>query len=171
MMAERPQWPMTIGTVGVVLGALLVLDNLDELVTLRWTATEWRQVFGPYVAEWIARTTPSVGWRLGAAVVEIGLGVLLIGGSVALRRRTRRGVARCRLWAWLAVAWILVAVGRGTVWLLLHARELPAAADDWRGYAVLGLGLAIVLLLAFPVFLLVWLSQPAVRKEVDTWTA
>jgi len=169
MMAERSQWPVTVGTVGVVLGALLVLDNVDELVTLRWTTAEWRQLFGPYVAEWIARAMPSAAWRLGAAAVEIGLGVLLISGSVGLRRRTYRGVSRCRLWAWLAIVWIVVTVGRGVVWMIRHAPELPAGPEGWRAYAALGLGLAIVLLLVFPVFLLVWLSQPAVRDEVEAW--
>ncbi|MDH4352200.1 MAG: hypothetical protein OEW56_13715, partial [Gemmatimonadota bacterium] len=77
MADDRARWPTTVGTIGIVLGVILLLDTVDELVTLRWTAAEWRALFGPYVASWIDRTMPPVAWRLASAGVQIGLGILL----------------------------------------------------------------------------------------------
>lgn len=170
MTGSDSRWPITIGTIGVILGVVLILDNVDDLVTLRWTAAEWQSLLGPYIADWIARTLPPTGWRLLAAVVQIGLGGLLIVASVGLRRRSRAGVARCRLWAWLAIGWTAVTIAGGTLWLLRHAAEFPSLASPGvGGYVAFGLALALVLLLAFPVFLLVWLSLPHVRAEWQGW--
>lgn len=170
MTREESRWPITVGTIGIALGVILIFDNVDDLVTLRWTAAEWRSVFGAYVADWVVRTLPPVGWRLVSAMVQIGLGVLLIVASVALRRRSRAGVRRCRLWAWLAIGWVAVIVGQGALWLHRHGAELPAlASSGLRGYLVFALALTLVLLLAFPVFLLVWLSRPDVRTECEAW--
>jgi hypothetical protein len=169
MTGEPSRWPITIGTIGVILGVVLILDNVDDLITLRWTATEWQRLLGPYIADWIARTLPPAGWRLVSALVQIGLGGLLIVASVGLRRRSRVGVSRCRLWAWLAIGWTVVAIGLGTLWLFRRA-ELPSLASPGvGGYVAFGLALALVLLLAFPVFLLVWLSLPHVRAEWEAW--
>ncbi len=58
----------------------------------------------------------------------------------------------------------------GLWWLERIGPRLSALAPaGWQGYAVLGILLAVVLMLAFPVFLLVWLSRPAVRQETAHW--
>jgi uncharacterized membrane protein HdeD (DUF308 family) len=170
MTDSSAQWPTTIGTIGIIIGIVLVLDNVDDLVLVWWTAGDWGQVFAPAIADLIARTTPSAGWRLVEGVVEVGLGTLLIVASLAVRRRFRRGIPLCRLWAWLAVAWTVVVMARSLVWISRHAGELSAVVGrEVRGYAVFGLLLALVLLLAYPVFLLVWFSRPTVRAESGTW--
>ena len=172
MTDERTRWPTTLGTIGIVLGVILILDQFDELITLRWTAAQWRSVVGPYLADWIVHTLPPAWWRLLSAAVQIGLGVLLVAASVALRRRSRAGVARCRVWAWLAIGWVVVVMGQATLWLFRHRAELSTlVVSGWAGYAVFALGLAFVLLLAFPVFLLVWLSRPETRAEHEAWDA
>ena len=169
-MDDRPQWPTVIGTIGIVLGFILLVDKVDDVMTLRWTAQEWRRIFAPDLADLIARTMPPVAWRVFSAAAQISLAVFLIVGALALRRRTRNGVSLCRLWAWLAIIWVLVTVGRGVLWLQQHAGELPELASvSWQGYAAFGIVVAVALLLAFPVFLLVWLSQPAVRAEYGRW--
>lgn len=113
---------------------------------------------------------PPAAWRAVSAAVQIGLAVLLIVGSVALRRRARHGVALCRLWAWLAIGWVVVVIGRGALWLEQHGSELPAVGTlGWPVYVPFALALAAALLIAFPVFLLVWLSRMAARSEYETW--
>lgn len=172
MTGEESRWPITIGTIGVILGVVMIVDTVDEFVTLRWTAVEWRTFLGSYIADWVVRTLPPLGWRLASALVQTGLGGLLIIASVGLRRRSRAGVSRCRLWAWLAIGWAAVTIGLGTLWLLRHYAELPSLASPGvGGYVVFGLALALALLLAFPVFLLVWLSLPHVRAEHEAWNA
>ena len=104
------------------------------------------------------------------AAGQMGLAALLLFGSLALRRRARNGVSLCRLWAWLAVVWVVVTMGRAIWWLQRHAAELPTLAPvSCQGYAVFALAFAFILLLAFPVFLLVWLSKPSVRAEYEAW--
>jgi hypothetical protein len=170
-MSNSPRWPAVIGTLGIVLGVVLLLDKIDDVLTLSWTAQDWGRIFAPDLADLIARSMPPVAWRVFSAAVQIALAALLIGGSVALRRRARSGVRLCRLWAWLAVVWIVVSMGRSVWWLQQHGGELPASPSIVWGFAVMGIAFATVLLLAFPVFLLVWLSRPAVRGEYATWPA
>ncbi len=169
-MDNRPQWPTVIGTIGIVLGIVLLLDSVDDLITVRWTAAEWRRIFPPDLADLIARSMPPAAWRAVSAAVEIGLAALLIVGSLGLRRRARHGVSLCRLWAWLAIGWVVVVIGRGTLWLEQHGGELPAVGTiTWQVYVPFALVLAAALLLAYPVFLLVWLSRTAARSEYETW--
>ncbi|MEB3323327.1 MAG: hypothetical protein VKI81_10940 [Synechococcaceae cyanobacterium] len=168
-MHETPRWPTVIGTIGIVVGVLLILDNVDDLLLLEWTEADWRRLVGPYIADMVVRAMPSVGWRLATAAVEIGLGTVLVVGSVGVRRREARGVTLCRVWAWLAIVWVLVGAGRGAFWLQRHGADLPAMATS--GPVVFALLLSVVLLLAFPVFLLAWFSSATVRHEIETWGA
>jgi len=158
--SPRPKWPKVIGTIGVVMGALILFDQLDDLATLSWTEDDWRRIFAPDIAELIVRSMPSTGWRLFTIIVQMGLGVLLVVGSLALRRRARRGIYLCRLWAWLAIAWSVFVMGRAAWWIQQYAGEsrgIPPAS--WQAFGMFGIGLALVLLLTFPVFLLVWFSN------------
>ena len=107
-MDDGPRWPTVIGTIGIVLGIVLLLDKVDDVMTLRWTAEDWRRIFGPNLADLIARSMPPFAWRVASTAVQIGLAALLIVGSVAVRRHARNGVSLCRLWAWLAMGWAVV---------------------------------------------------------------
>ena len=170
MTDSSVQWPTTIGTIGVIIGVLLVVDTVDDLLTLQWTADDWGRIFAPGLADLLARTTPPAAWRLASGIAQAGLGVFLIVASLALRRRSRRGVSMCLAWAWLAIAWTVVVMTWGVVWIVRHGTEIPGiAGEGWGGYVVLGVLLAFVLLLAYPVFLLVWFSRPSVRAECATW--
>jgi peptidoglycan biosynthesis protein MviN/MurJ (putative lipid II flippase) len=139
-------------------------------MTLRWTVEDWRRFFAPGIAELIVSAAPPVGWRLLSGLTQIALGVLLFFGSLALRRRTRWGIHLCRLWAWFAIVWAAITMGWAAWWLLHYASEIRGdAIINWQGYAVFGIVLAFVLTLAFPVFLLVWLSKRVVRAEYESW--
>jgi hypothetical protein len=171
-MQLEPRWPTVIGTIGIVIGIVLLIDTADDMLTLRWTAEDWRRVFAPQITDGIARAMPSVGMRILSTVVQVALAALLIVGSLALRRRSSAGVAHCRLWAWLAVAWIVIQVARGAVWLRRFGDDLPSVgAVTPHAYALFAGALAVAILLAFPVFLLVWLSRPTVRAEFERWAS
>ncbi len=171
-MQDRPRWPTVIGTIGMVIGIVLLIDTVDDVMTLQWTAEDWRMIFAPNVADLIARSMPPVAWRVFSTAAQTGLAALLIVGSIGLRRRRPAGVSLCKLWAWLAIVWVVVLMIRGAVWLRQLSGELPAlGAVSSQAYALAAVVLAVAILLAFPVFLLVWLSKPAVRAEYDTWAA
>lgn len=168
--APRPQWPRVIGTIGIILGIIIFIDKIDDLVTLTWSAADWQTIFAPDIAELIVRASRPVGWHLLSGVVQMGLGVFLVVASIALRRRRRAGVSLCRVWAWLAIAWAVTAMGWAIWWLPRHAAEIPGLSlASWQAWAVFGIVFALVLILAFPVFLLLWFSKLDVRAEVETW--
>lgn len=166
----RPRWPGVVGTIGMILGVIIFLDKIDDLVTLTWTEEDWRRIFAPDIAEVIARARPPQAWRLVSHLVQMGLGVLLFVGSIVLRRRRRAGVRLCRVWAWLAIVWAVVTIGWAIWWLQQFGGEMAdVSLVGWQGYAAFGIVLALVLMLAFPVFLLVWFSKLDIWAEYATW--
>jgi len=169
---ESPsRWPLTLGTIGIVVGALMILDQLDDLLfTQFWTVEEWRALVGRELADFLVRSLPSRSWMVTTSLVKMALGALLVAGSISLRRRRRLGVTLCRSWAGLAIAWLVVEIGWGLVWLSRHAEEIPGLpAEGWQGTATCGALFALALLLAWPVVLLVWLARPDVRQETAGW--
>ena len=105
-----------------------------------------------------------------SSVVHMALAILLFTGSWALRGRRRSAVAKCRAWATLAIAWVAVEIGWAIWWLSRFTGEIMGVAQaTWRGYAAFGITAALVILLAFPVFLLTWLSRSHVRAEYEAW--
>ena len=168
--ATRSRWPGVIGTIGVVLSVIIIIDQIDDLLTLSWTLEDWQRIFAPGIAELIVNSAPPMVWRVLSGLIQIGLGVILFLGSMALRRRTLWGIHLCKLWAWLAIVWAIITVGWGARWLMLHAEEIHGTSIiNWQGYSVLGLTLALVLMVAFPMFLLVWFSTRSVRAEYQDW--
>ena len=90
-MSDQPHWPVVVGTLGLLLGVLLVIDKVDDLLTIGWTAKDWERIFAPALADLITRSMPPVAWRVTAALVELALAVFLVVGSLGLRRRRGRG--------------------------------------------------------------------------------
>lgn len=171
----RSNWPEVIGIIGIILSAIIFIDKLDDLAMLNWTQEQWRGLVGANLAELIVGSLPPVAVRLVTAVAHMALAVLLFAGCVALRRRRRVGVSRCRAWAALAIVWVLLEVGWAAWWLSQRTDEVARVAgmspSTWLGYAGFGIAVALALLLAFPVFLLIWLARPGVKAEHETWPA
>lgn len=166
-----PRWPRTVGAIGLVVGAIMVLDQVDELLLpLFWDTGGWRRLVGGEVADLLMRSMPPRVWVVAASLVKMALGVLLMVGSLRLRRLRRSGVTLCRAWAGLAIAWLAVEMGWAVVWFSHHAGEIPGLpAQGWQSAATCGVALALVLLLAWPVCLLVWFAKPEVREEIAGW--
>ena len=170
-MSDQARWPVNIGSIGVLLGLLFVIDKVDDLMTLQWAVADWERIFAPDIADLIVRSMPPAAWRVTSALVELALAAFLIFGSLGLRRRQPASVARLRLWAWLAIGWAVVVVGWGWWWLQRQGGlSSVTGIEHWQGYAVFGLAVAVLLLLAFPVFLLVWFARPDVRAEYEAWS-
>lgn len=166
------QWPRVLGVVGGVLGALMFLDKLDDLfVTKVLPMRELSGLIGSEATELIVRTSPA-GWRLASFLVAGSLGILLLVGSVRLSHRSPSGVTFCAVWAWMAMGWALVETIRAAVVLRTLAASAPVIRGvDWTGFAGMGIAVALVVMLAYPVFLLIWFSLPSVRAEYSAWRA
>ena len=138
-------WPRIVGTIGIVLGVLIFVDQLDDLwLGLTWTEEDWRRFFSPEIAALMAAALRPTGWQLASTVIQMGLGILLVAGSLGLHRRRRSGVSFCRLWAWLAIAWVVIDIG-WAVWLLSrYAGDIPGVPFvSWQAAAALGIGIAL----------------------------
>lgn len=166
----RSRWPDVIGIVGLILSAIMFFDKLNDLATLTWTEEQWSRFVGAELADVIVRSLPPRGIRVVSSVVHMALAILLFTGSWALRGRRRSGVYQCRAWAMLAIVWVAVEIGWAIWWLSRFTGEIMGIAQaTWQGYAAFGITAALVILLAFPVFQLIWLSRDEVRAEYEVW--
>lgn len=166
----RPIWSAVVGTIAVIAGALTVVDQLDDLATLGWDQQDWARFVGPRLAEIIVGAMPPLFWRVTTLLVQLALGILLAVAGLRLRRRRRSGVRLCRLWAGLAIAWALCTTGVAAVWLRGYGATIGGAElVNWEGWAVFGIGLALAILVAFPVLLLIWFQRPQVQADYEAW--
>jgi hypothetical protein len=66
--------------------------------------------------------------------------------------------------------WVAVEIGWVVWWLSRFTGEITGIAQaTWQGYAAFGITAALAILLAFPVFLLIWLYRSHVRAEYVGW--
>lgn len=167
-----PRWPKVIGTIGAVLGVVMLIDKADDLalVPLLWVGDSRTLLLGPELGDFVARTMPWGAWVFFYILLGMALGLLLVIGSLRLRRRRPSGVTLCRAWAWLSIAWLAAGVAWTLWWLGKYGGEVADyAGAGWQGPALLGSLVALALLLTYPVFLLVWLARTAVKEEVLRW--
>jgi hypothetical protein len=169
--SAQSKWPKVIGTLGVVLGVLMVLDTLDDVLFRLFTNEEdWAGWVGANIARSIVVSMPPIAWALLSAVIQIGLGAYLVAGSLRLRRRQASGVEMCRTWAKVTVAWVIVSMGLALWWIGRIAGEFAGATQaQVESAALYGVALAALLLLAYPLFLLYWFSKDTIRAETASW--
>ncbi len=166
-----PPWPKVIGTIGAVLGVIMVVDKTDDLalIPLMWAEDSRRFLLGPELSEAVAGSMPRAIWPFLYLLLGGLLGLLLVVGSLRLRRRRRSGVALCRAWAWLSIAWLAIGAAGALWWLARYSDEISRhAGPGWDRGALSG-ALVALLMLAYPVFLLVWLSRAPVKAEYQSW--
>ena len=149
-----PRWPTVIGTIGVVLGVVMLIDKADDLalVPLIWAGDSRNLLLGPELSTLVA------------------LGLLLVIASLRLRSRRRSGVALCRAWAWLSIGWWAAGAAGLLWWLGKYGGEVAKYAEaGWERSALVGGFASLAMLLVYPVFLLVWFSRAAVKEEYLSW--
>lgn len=168
---DRPRWPRVLGTLGIVLGIIAFIDKLDDLlIPFLWTKKDWIHMVGPEVGEFVARSMPTARWVVFSSIVGMVLASILIAGSLHLRRHRRTGVRECRAWAWLAIAWVMVEAGRIIAWFGRYGDQVPVPpGTEWQGTAAFAIALALLIMLAYPIFLLLWLRRPDVKIEYLSW--
>ncbi len=169
--SAHSKWPTVIGTLRVVLGILMVFDTLDDLLFQLFTNEEdWAQWVGGDIARSISVSMPPLVWAILSAVIQTGLGGYLIAGSLRLRRRKASSVEICRTWAKATVLWVLVSMGLALWWVARIAGDFPGATQaEVESAALVGVALASLLLLAYPLFLLYWCSKDAIQSETAAW--
>ena len=162
--------PSVIGTLGVILGVLMIIDTLDDLLFQLFTSEEdWAAWVGSDIAQTIAISMPPLAWHILAAVIQICLGCVLVAGSLRIRRRQASGVQMCRSWAMATAAWVVLSLGV-SLWIGRISGDIPVATEaEIEAAAVWGIALAAVFLLAYPTFLLYWFARDDIKAETATW--
>ncbi len=166
------RWPASVGTLGIILGILVFIDNLDDLLLpIIWPEDQWRKLLAPEVADLVARSLPSPAWLAITSLSWMALAILLIVGSLRIRRRQLSGVGLCRRWAWLAIAMLGVEAVRSVRWFAQNLEELQRLAPgQWQGLTVFVTTTVMLVMLSYPIFLLVWFSRPRIRQDYLAWS-
>lgn len=170
--APVSRWPGVLGVIGIVLAILTIIDKASDLLwLLMWSEADWARVLAPDLARLVVNVMPPTAWLVTSSLAWIALSVLLLGGSLELWRRHRSGIARCGLWARLAIGWIAVEWTLGLWWLGTIADEISAVAPaGWQATAAPAILLALALMVAYPVLLLVWFARESIRHEYAGWS-
>ena len=151
---ERLVWPTVIGTLAIVLAGRYVFVVIVRMVYLVLFQLE---VVTSMEIWWVLRSeVEKTCWALAVHVAAIPVGVILI-------KRKRNSRAIVSIWAGLFALW---AVGR-----IVHRLGdcvISKTGEFFTPYVfnVLAHG---ALLLAFPVFVMVWMSRSRIRGQVDKW--
>lgn len=165
------RWPGVVGLIGIIAAVLMFVDKVDDLfVAWAMSPEAWSKLVGPETAEMVDRLMPPMAWLVLSALIGGGLAVMLLLGSLRLRKRRQSGVELCRKWSQLAIVWAVVEVAFGIWWLRSNAEYITELASaPWQAPSALGLLVALAIMMAFPIFLLIWLSKPEVEAEYASW--
>ena len=170
-------WPTVIGVIAIVLGALGAIGGLWGLVA--------PAVMGNVLAAApaVQRTSLAImrkwhGWTLTAALLGMGLAILLFTVGIGLLRRQRWSRKAGLIWAGLKMVLVVATSVMGSIIqremfdfmsrqstsapaMSVRAQELMPALTLFAGL-LWGWGL--------PVFLLIWFSRRKIKDGVAAWT-
>ena len=165
------RWPNVIGMIGIILGALIALDQFDDLlIHLWWNEADWAGYVGPDIADLIMRAAGSIYGRIFASIAQLCLGILLVVASVRLRARRRSGGFLSQTWAWLAIAYAIIEIGTAALVLSAWSEEVvQIAGAGWEAWVAYGLWAALATMIAWPLFLLIWFARQTVKSEIAGW--
>ena len=170
---DEKRWPRVIGMIGIILGALIAIDQFDDLLLhVWWSEADWARFLGPDLADLIVLASGPTWWRVLSSIAELCLGILLLVASLRVFNRRRSGASLSKTWAWLAIAFTVVELGTAVLLLNAWSEQLAlVAGHGWESWASFGLWAALAVMLTWPLFLLFWLGRSSVRSEVEAWPA
>ena len=168
--APPVRWPKIVGVVGMVLGAIIFIDKLDDLVMyLTWTEADWERFLGAALTNFVMEAMPPAWFQVVTALFEMGLGALLVVGSLRVWRQRGSGIRLCRVWARIAIVYAVLVMVWVIWWLQSWWGEIPGMPEGSLGVAIYGILLALAIMITYPVFLLIWFSKPDVQAAYGTW--
>jgi hypothetical protein len=174
----RPQsaWPTVIGVIGIILGACGALQGLFGLASV-------------FFMSWLITIMPSAGgaaagmqamqdyWPLqaAAAIAALAVALMLIVGSAQLLKRQRHAARMLRVWAWSKCGLALATTGVQFVLQQVNLQAMSSAGGPQLSggvmtfFAVFGTIFSLGWLMLYPIFILIWLSRPAIRHDIESW--
>ena len=162
---------MVLGTISLVVGALGIINRLDDFMVAGWTAEQWESTLGSGLGGMIYEMLPSGPLWMGWTLLEIAIAGLLVAGGWHLRLRHRRGVSLCWLWGWLAIADVIVVQMATSWWLNEQTGALIPDSSAVAGAVSTAMIMATMLLLALPAVMLIWLARPEIKAQYAEWAS
>ena len=183
--AEETKWPKVIGVISLIYGFMGLLCNTFNGVWLGVADMIPEMFRGGVELPLIVRIAGIV-----QAVLTLGVGILMVMGSVNLLRRRRAGPGLLKKWVVLRmvliVAAVVVMVLTGPAQIQMQRSVQDYTNDKWRDAGMtdrivektddelwrtviiqggIGFGLTAI----YPVFLGFWLSRKKITADVEQW--
>lgn len=185
---ERPAaWPMVVGVVCIVFGALGALGGVwgvaSQLMVLMGTIPVQTYGTGP-TPDLTATIKQMAAPQIAAEAVKLLLGVLLIliGAAVTKRKPIARPAAIWWSLAKVIAAVVSTAIGVWAQYIIMDQVQQAMLADPnapqqlrtvlpmvMFGTAGMIALMQLIWQWALPIFLLIWFTRPKVRTEVARW--
>lgn len=170
MPAPHTVWPIVLGIMCIIYAAffelfgaacgligLLFSSVLEDLLAIDMTAAAMYDSL-LYQVYYVVYN-----------VVWLGLGVLLLVGSIQLIRRQQRATTLMNIWAVGALVAIVASVPF-TIWSITEQNQFYGAAGPGLGFTVVMISASMLLYLVLPAFILIWFRRRAIRAETSKWT-
>lgn len=173
------RWPFAVGVVSIIYAGLHILGGICSVASPLWTGM-MRNASPPGAGpDFMAITERWAGWTMTLAVASLGLSGLLLAIGIGMLNRRRWSIGISRYWCagQMALAVANCVVGYLLQSDMVHTMSQPgpgasgAFATGARIGASVGVIVGLVWGFALPVFLLVWLRRPVVRREYEGWAA
>jgi hypothetical protein len=182
---EVPQtkWPKVVGIIGIVVGGVGGLGACCGVVGA--LATSWLSKLaegqpvppggGPSPAEAMQAMAKHQGLIIALCVIALPIATMLIVGSVRLVRRRAGSPTLLLYWSAIKIletlggTWAGFIMAKDQVQLAKKTAATPAAAEWAAKFATAQLVGGLVLGMALPIFLLIWLNRARIRDETAAW--
>jgi len=186
MDAEETTWPRAIGVLSVIYA---IIGMLCQVMSVGLT------IGGPMLAKAFSGADITVPPMMKYPTLVIGfitfcLGLYMMTGGVALMRRRREGVGRLKRWAMLRLVLLLLYLAVSVFILpanIEFQRQMQDFSNDqvrssgradlvqefnedmaWTS-AIISTGMATVIVSAYPVLIVFFLSRRKINEEIDNW--
>ena len=173
----RPSWPVVIGIIAIVLGALGVLGGCWATIAYPVMAVIFRAAPKQATAgldllqEWR-------GWTLTMGIASGVLAVFLLSAGIGLCRRRRWAISVAWWWAVLKMVFVLVGAVMAVVMQQAQFTAIggqggapaPLPPGSTLLIGAVTAGFTVIWGWALPVFMIVWLSRGTIKREIGGWT-
>lgn len=172
---KKTSWPDVLGILGIIFGMLGILGELGNV---------FYPLIRPVMFHFIGRTmSPGVfesflGFMPPAAVimftgiVKMALAVLLLTGSIYLKKRSKIGVRLLRIWAIIMIPWVILEMGFASFIVRRMFPHLPYVVEwgpSLDHLVQFGMAFGMLIALAAPIFVLAWFGSSSIASETEGW--
>lgn len=169
-----PVWPSAVGVVSIILGALGLLGNAWQVASVFLLKLALGSAAAGNSQTQIMFQVQSDHAPLAIAAGLIGLvaSALLITTGAGLCGRRRWGVKIAKIWIAVKVIAAAASAVQQALFFQAVSRALAAqgSSRSGAGFDLAWLCIGLLIALAFPVFMLIWLGRDKVRRDIGDFS-